>query len=207
MRTYTHTHAPDGFVTDCFTLLIFHKLFRSWFVYWWKWTPAKIPKWIPNQINSSSLTDPPNDGRLPLRSDRKWSWLFSHHLIHLSPSSYLATLLHSLLHLNTCAADVCVTGFQIRKWMTSLLFLRSGVEGGGTEQHSCCWEDVMAAPFTKCCVMMILPRKPITMSIGHTQHSLWTLTSFPLLQSAVLFMSQNLYLLATWAGLNVWIGK
>lgn len=51
--------------------------------------------------------------------------------------------------------------------MTSLLFLCSEVVGGGTEQHSCCWEDVMAAPLTKCCVMK-LPRKPITMSWPHT---------------------------------------
>lgn len=82
-----HTHPRrlcGGFVTDYFTLLIFRKLFRSWFVYWCKWTPAEIPKWIPNQINSSSPARPMTGGFHGDRTGNEVGF-FSHYPIHLSP--------------------------------------------------------------------------------------------------------------------------
>lgn len=198
MRTHPR-RLCGGFVTDYFSLLIFRKLFQSEFVYWWKWTPAEISKWIPNQINSSSPVRPPNERRLPLRSDRKWSWLFSHYPIHLSPCLAISdppTALYSLLfsssfnlymRLDCLVGYVCVTDLKIHTTndITALPVLWDC--GWGREQHSCCWEDVMAAPFTKCCVM-ILPHKPITMGLAtHTTCSLDScITSFSVVCRAVI---------------------
>ncbi len=124
---------------------------------------------------------------------------FSHYPIHLSPCLAISnppTALYSLLFsssfnlytwLDCLVCYVCVTDLKIHanNDITALPVLWDC--GWGREQHSCCWEDVMAAPFTKCCVM-ILPHKPITMGLAtHTTCSLDScITSFSVVCRAVI---------------------